>query len=142
MNNEETIKYEDYTLHPDNDVMVPMSTYIALTNVIQEVDKEHSKRVRTDKFAFFHNITHKKLSNNSRAKMTLDKLAKGYYENIDMDATTENVRVDRDELGAAALRLMGEFRGVFRHNIKKGNRILRSELTQGPSAQGTQKNED
>ncbi|MFT6125891.1 MAG: hypothetical protein ACJAVA_000333 [Flavobacteriaceae bacterium] len=142
MNNEETIKYEDYTLPPNNDVLVPMSTYIALTNVIQEVEKEHSKRVRTDKFAFFHNTTHKRLSNSSRAKMAPEKLAKEYYENIDMDATTDNVRVDRDELGAAALRLMGELRGVFRHNIDKGNRILRSELTQRPGVEEAQKDEN
>lgn len=142
MNKEETIKYDDYTLHPDNDVLVPMSTYIALTNMITGVEKEHSKRVRTDKFAFFHNTTHKRLSNGSRGKMTPEKLAKEYYENIDINGTAENIRVDRDELGTAALRLMGEFRGVFRHNIDKGNRILRSELTQGPGAEEAQKNED
>ena len=104
----ETIKYGDYTLNPDNDVLVPMTTYIALTNIIQAVEKEHSKRVYTDKFAFFHNATNKKLSNKSKGNMSKDKLAKEYYENIDIDETTRNARVDRDELGKAALRLTME----------------------------------
>lgn len=139
MNNKETIKYEDYTFNPDNDVLVPMSTYIALTNIIQAVEREHSKRIRSDKFAFFHNETHKKLSNKSKIKMAPEKLAKEYYENIDIEETTKNERVDRDELGTAALRLMGEFRGVFRHNIDQGNKVLRAELSNGP---GVEKKED
>jgi len=131
----EKINYEDYTLDPDKDVLVPMSTYIALTNIIQAVEKEHSTRVRTDKYSFFHKTTNKKLSNKSKAKMKDEKLAKEYYENIDLDETAKNVRIDRDELGTASIRLMGEFRGIFRHNIDSGNRILREELkkAQGPT---------
>lgn len=126
MNNEE-IKYEDYTLDPTKDVLVPMSTYIALTNVIQAVEREHSKVVQTDKIAFFNRKTNKKLSNKSKAKMSPEKLAKEYYENIDIEETAKSERVDRDQLGTAAVRLMAEFRGVFRHNIDQGNRIPRAK---------------
>ena len=126
MNNEE-IKYEDYTLDPTKDVLVPMSTYMAITNVIQAVEREHSKVIQTDKTAFFNRKTNKKLSNKNRAKMAPEKLAKEYYENIDIEETTKSERVDRDQLGTAAIRLMGEFRGVFRHNIDQGNRVLREQ---------------
>lgn len=123
--NEETVNYDEYVLDPNKDVLVPMSTYVALTNVIQEVEKQHSKRIRTDKYAFYNNKTHQKLSNKGKAKMSDEKLAKEYYENIDFDATAKNLRVDRDDLGSAAIQLMGEFRGIFRHNVDKGNGIPR-----------------
>lgn len=125
MNNKETIDYDKYVLNPENDVLVPMSTYLALTNVIQEVEKQHSKKIRTDKYSFFSRKTHKKLAPSTKVKMKKDKLEKEYYENIDFDATTKNIRVDRDELGSAAIQLMGEFRGIFRLNIDKGNGMLR-----------------
>lgn len=132
MSDKEAINYEDYVLDPQKDVLVPMPIYLALNNVIQEVEKQHSDRIRTDKYAFFHKQTHQKLSEKGRKKISKEKLAKDYYENIDFDATSQNVRVDRDELGSAAVRLLGDFRGVFRHNVDKGNGVLRSEVEQPP----------
>ena len=125
--NKEQIKYEDYTLDPNRDVLVPMSTYLALTNVIQAVEREHSKVIQTDKTAFFNRKTNKKLSNKNKAKLDPEKLAKEYYENIDIEETTKSERVDRDQLGTAAVRLLGEFRGVFRHNIDQGNGVLKPQ---------------
>ena len=122
----EITNYEDFTLDPTKDVLVPMSTYIALTNVIQEVEQKHSTRIRSDKYAFFHKVTNERLSDKSRAKMKPEKLNKDYYENIDLNATAKNMRVDRDELGSAAIQLLAEFRGVFKHNIDAGNGVLRS----------------
>ena len=123
--NEEQINYKEYVLDPEKDVLVPMSTYIALTNIIQEVEKKHSTRIRSDKYAFFNKLTHKKLSDKGKAKMDAEKLSNEYYENIDMDATAKNIRVDRDDLGSAAIQLMAEFRGIFRMNVDKGNGIPR-----------------
>ena len=37
---EEKINYEEYVLDPQNDVLVPMGVYVALTNIIQEVEKQ------------------------------------------------------------------------------------------------------
>lgn len=125
--NTEQIKYEDYSLDPDKDVLVPMQDYVALNNIIQAVEREHSKVVQTDKFAFFHRKTNKKLSNKSKVKMSPDKLAKDYYENIDLEETKKTRRVERDELGAASLELLGIFRGIYRHNIDQGNRVLRED---------------
>lgn len=134
---EEKINYEDYVLDPQNDVLVPMSTYMALTNIIQEVEKQHSKRIRTDKYAFFNKVSHKPLSAKGKAKMSKEKLEEEYYENIDMEATTETVRVDRDELGSAAIKMMSDFRGVFRHNVDQGRGIARpkqeANQTTGPA---------
>ena len=121
----ENTNYEDFVLTPEKDVLVPMSTYIALTNVIQEVEQKHSTRIRTDKYAFFHKKTNERLSDKSRAKMKPEKLNKNYYENIDLNATAKNMRVDRDELGSAAIQLLAEFRGIFKHNIDAGNGMLR-----------------
>lgn len=134
----EPVNYEDYVLDPEKDVLVPMSTYIALTNVIQEVEKKHSKRIRSDKYAWYNKQTHQKLSDKGRAKMDNEKLQKEYYENIDFDATAKNIRVDRDELGSAAIQLLGEFRGIFKHNVDQGNGMLRPqpELPQSPGPVG------
>jgi hypothetical protein len=120
-----TKNYEDFVLDPAKDVIVPMSTYIALTNVIQEVEKKHSTVIRSDKHAFFHKVTNERLSDKSKAKMKPEKLASDYFENIDLKATAKNIRVDRDELGGAALQLMAEFRGIFKINVDAGNGMLR-----------------
>lgn len=132
--NTEKIEYDKYVLDPSKDVLVPMGVYVAVVNVVQQVEKEHSKRIRTDKYAYFHKETHKKLSNKSRSKMKPEKLAKEYYENIDLEKTAKDVRVDRDELGTAAVRLMGEFKGIFRYNVDEGNGMLRPDpnLPQSP----------
>lgn len=121
----EQTNYEAFVLDPEKDVLVPMSTYVALTNVIQEVEKRHSNRIRTDKYAYYNKKTHQKLSDKGLAKMDPKKLAEEYYENIDFDATAKNIRVDRDELGSAAIQLLGEFRGIFKHNVDQGNAIPR-----------------
>lgn len=126
---EETVNYENYTFSPSQDVLVPVSTYIAITNMMQAIEKEYSKKITTDVYAMFHKDTHQRLSDKSRAKMKPEKLEKEYYENIDFDATSKNIRVDRQELGLAALRLMSEFRGIFRHNVDKGNAIERPTAT-------------
>lgn len=137
--NEEQINYEEYVLDPSKDVLVPMSTYIALTNVIQEVEQKHSTRIRSDKYAWYNKKTNERLSDKSRAKMKPEKLHKEYYENIDLDATAKNIRVDRDELGSAAIQLLAEFRGIFKHNVDKGNGMLRpdaapeEEIVAGPT---------
>lgn len=125
--NKETPDYNKFVLDPTKDVLVPMSTYVALTNVIQEVEQKHSKRIRTDKYAWYNKVTHERLSDKGRAKMPLDKLQKEYYENIDFEATSKNIRVDRDELGSAAIQLLAEFRGIFKHNVDQGNAIPRPE---------------
>lgn len=117
--------YNDYVLEPGKDVLVPLSTYIALTNIVQAVEKEHSKRVRTDKYAHYSKKTHIKLTDKAKVKMKADKLEAEYYENIDMEASAVNVRVDRDELGSAAVQMLGEFRGVFKHNVDMGNASLK-----------------
>lgn len=131
---EEKINYEDYTLDPNKDVLVPISVYVALTNVVNAVEKEHSKKVCSDVYSFFNRKTNEKLSAKSKSKMNTEKLHKEYYENLDLDATAKNIRVDRDELGSAAIRLMAEFRGIFKHNIDSGNRVLRptNDAPQGP----------
>jgi len=131
----ETPNYEDFTLDPAKNVLVPMATYLAITNIMQEVEKQHSKRIRTDKYALFNNKTHARLSDKSRAKMKPEKLQKEYYENIDFDATSKNIRVDRDELGSAAVQLMGEFRGVFKMNVDLDNciPITKPDTVAGPS---------
>lgn len=128
----EKVNYEDFVLAQDKDVLVPLSTYLAITNVIQEVERKHSKRIRTDKYAFFNKKTHKRLSDKSRAKMSTEKLNNDYYENIDFDATAKNIRVDRDELGSAAVQLLGEFRGVFKHNVDQGNAVPRPKPEAAP----------
>lgn len=119
------INYNEFTLDPDKEVLVPMHTYLALTNVIQGVEKKHSTRIRSDKYSYFNRATHAKLSNKNKVKMAPEKLAKEYYENIDLDKTSKNIRVDRDELGSAAIQLLGEFRGIFELNVDKGNCILK-----------------
>lgn len=119
--------YTKYALSPNKDVMVPFNVYIALTDIIQEVKKKHSKVIRTDKFSWYNKVTHKKLTEKVKSKMPLDKLQKEYYENIDFEATNKTVHVDRDELGSAAIQLLAEFRGVFRHNVDKDNAVLRPE---------------
>lgn len=124
---DEKINYDEYVLDPSKDVLVPMSTYIALTNVVQEVEKQHSTKIRSDKYAWYNKKTNERLSDKSRAKMKNDKLVKEYYENIDMEATSKNMRVDRDELGSAAIQLLGEFIGIFRHNVDNGHGMLRPE---------------
>lgn len=126
--NEEQIKYEDYQLDPSKEVLVPLSTYVALTNIMQEVERQHSKRVRSDKYAWFNRKTHEQLSAKGKAKMKPEKLHKEYYENIDLDATAKNIRVDRDELGSAAIQVLAEFKGIFRLNVDRGNAMLRPEV--------------
>ena len=130
----EKINYEDYVLNPNKDVLVPMETYLAITNVVQEVEKQHSKRMRTDIFSWYNKKTHQKLSKKALAKIKDDKKNKEYYENIDFDETNKSIRVDRDELGSAAVRLMAEFRGVFRHNVDVGNAMTRptEDLPENP----------
>lgn len=123
----ETIDYSKFVLDQNKDVLVPMPVYLAITNIIQEVEQKHSKRVRSDKYAWYNKVTHERLSDKGRAKMPLDKLQKEYYENIDFDATAKNIRVDRDELGSAAIQLLAEFRGVFKHNVDSGNAVPRPE---------------
>lgn len=117
------VNYADFILDQSKDVLVPMSTYLAMTNVIQAVEQQHSKVMRTDVYAYYNRKTHKKLSAKSKAKMSPEKLAKEYYENIDLEETNKSTRVDRDELGSAAIKLLGEFRGVFKHNVDSGNAI-------------------
>jgi hypothetical protein len=139
----EKINYNEFTLDPEKEVLVPMSTYLALTNVIQQVEKEHSTRIRSDKHSFFSRKTHKKLAHSTRAKMKPEKLEKEYYENIDLDATAKNIRIDRDELGSAAIQLLGEFRGIFEMNIDKGNCIKKptenKPLVHTASVEGSKK---
>jgi hypothetical protein len=132
---ENKVDYKDYALDPSKDVLVPLSTYIAMTNIVQEVEKKHSTRVRTDIYAFFSKLTHVKLTHKAKVKMEATKLAAEYYENIDMEASVTNVRVDRDELGSAAVQMLGELRGIFQLNVDKGNAVLRSVL-ESPVSQG------
>jgi len=127
MAKEETVDYDKFTLDPTKDVLVPMQLYVALVNIIQEVEKKHSKVVRTDKMALFNRVTHEKVSKKGAHAIKGKDREKDFYENIDMDASAENMRVDRDELGFAALRVMGEFRGIFRHNVDKGNKIAKTD---------------
>ena len=124
---DEKINYEDYVLDPEKHVLVPMPTYLAMTNIMQEVEKQHSTRIRSDKYAWYSKVTHERLSDKSRAKMKPEKLHKEYYENIDLDATAKNLRVDRDELGSAAIQMLAEFRGIFKLNVDEGNGKLREE---------------
>lgn len=127
MAKEETIDYDKFTLDPTKDVLVPMQLYVALVNIIQEVEKKHAKVERTDKMALFNRATHEKLSKKGAHAIKDKDREKDFYENIDMDATAASAEVKRDELGFAALRVMGEFRGVFKHNIDKGNRIAKAD---------------
>jgi len=131
--------YEDFTLDPEKNVLVPLTLYAAMNNMFQEVEKQHSKRVRSDVYAFYSKATHDKLKDTTRKKMAPEKLEAEYYENIDMQASIANVRVDRDELGSAAIQMLGELRGVFQMNVDSGNAVLRSEVENpnqgGPEAE-------
>lgn len=124
---EETKNYKDYVFQKGQDVLVPVSTYMAMTNIIQEVEQKHSTRIRTDKYAFFDKATHEKLSDAKAGRMLPAKLEKDYYENIDMEGSQANVRVDRDELGSAAIQMLAEFKGIFTYNVDKGNATLREK---------------
>lgn len=124
----EQINYQDHVLPPGGDVLVPVADYIAINNLTQAVEREHSKVYQTDKYAYYHRQTHEKLSNKSKVKMDPEKLASDYYENIDLEATTKTRRVDRDDLGTAALRLMGTYKGIFRYNVDQGNSVPRSTI--------------
>ncbi len=124
----ETINYNDYVLDPSRDVLVPAPVYIALHNLVAAVEKQHSKKMTTDKYSFYNKKTNNKLSDKNKGKIDPAKLAAEYYENIDLEATAKTLRVDRDELGGTAMKLLGDFRGVFRHNVDQGNKMLRPEL--------------
>lgn len=122
---EQTINYDDYTLDPAKDVLVPAKIYMVIHRIFAELEKSHSKVITTDKFAYYNNKTHEKLSKKSESKMTKEKLAERYYQNIDLEATENSIRVDREPLSLAAVKMLGELKGVFRHNVDQGNAILK-----------------
>lgn len=128
----EAINYNDQTLDPKKDVLVPFQDYARMTNLIQVVEQKHSKKIISDKYAWFSKKTNERLSDKSKAKMKKDKLVKEYYENIDMAATSKNVRVDRDELGAEAIQILAGLVGIFRHNVDEGNSMLRPQPAVAP----------
>jgi hypothetical protein len=134
MSNKKKTNYENFTLDPEKNVLVPFALYVAMNNIFQEVEKAHSKRMRSDVYAFFSKATHDKLKEKTKLKMSAEVLGAEYYENIDITASIANVRVDRDELGSAAVQMLGELRGVFQLNVDSGNSVLRAEV-EGETAQ-------
>ncbi len=132
MSKKEKINYDDYTLDPAKDVLVPMQTYMVIHNIVKEMERQHSKVITTDKYAFYDKKTHKKLSEKGRRKLSAEDLQERYYENLDIEATEKNVRMDREPVGLAAFKMLAEFRGVFRHNVDKGNGVLKQKV---PEAQ-------
>lgn len=132
MSKKEKINYDDYTLDPAKDVLVPMQTYMVIHNIVKEMERQHSKVITTDKYAFYDKKTHKKLSEKGRRKLSAEDLKERYYENLDIEATEKNVRMDREPVGLAAFKMLAEFRGVFRHNVDKGNGVLKQKA---PEAQ-------
>ena len=121
----EEINYDDYTLDPAKDVLVPMKEYMAMHRIMEEVEREHTSVVTTDKHAHFDRVTHQKLSNKSKVKLSDEDLASRYYENLDYEGTEKSMRIDRTPLGFAAVKMSAALRGVFRHNIEQGNGILK-----------------
>lgn len=126
--NEEKINYAEHVLGPENDVFVPISPYTALVNVCAGLEKQELKKVYTIKFSYYNRVTHEKLSAKSQSKMKVEKLAKEYYQNIDLEATKKTESLQISEIGLAAIQLNGEFQGIFRHNVDKGNSILREQI--------------
>ena len=124
----EQINYDDHLLDPKNDVLVPLSTYTALVNIVAGLENQEIKKFYTIKTAYFNRVTHERLSDKSRAKMKQNKLDKEYYQNIDFSKTVDTATTQVTEIGLAAIQLNGEFRGIFRHNVDKGNSILRSQI--------------
>lgn len=112
-----------YRYDREKDVLVPFDVYAKLENLVRVVENEGKTNKVLDKFAYFEKNTHKKLSEKNRKKMSDKDLEARYYYNYDFEAMKKSVSAERTELSAAALELIGELVGVFRHNIEKGNCI-------------------
>ena len=141
MMSKEKVDYNNVSLDPEKDVLVPFNSFVAITNLVNAVEREHKKLIQSDKYAYFNRKTHEKLSASGAKKMKKDKLEKEYYENIDLEASRDrkNIRVDRDEIGSGALQILAEFRGIFKHNVDNGNFVEKPQQPQPESLENANK---
>lgn len=120
---QEEIKYDEWTLDPTKDVVVPIQIWSTLFRVIQAVERKLCKVETQDVFSWYHKETFKPLS--KKSKISKEKLEKNYVKQIDIEKTKANVVLTRDSdgLSVAALELLGAFDHVFKKNIDEGNKI-------------------
>lgn len=113
----------DYKYDPTKDVLVPFDWYSKILNLLQQVEKEHSKIIETDKHSYFNNETFERISDKALKEIEPQKLAERYHRQIDIEKTNKTREVQRDPLGSASMRLIGSIRSIFKNNIDKGNCI-------------------
>lgn len=122
-NMSKAVDYSKQTLDPNKDVLMPMSVYTQIIDLVQAVERKHLSIVKTDRYAVYNKVTHAILSKQDEAKLSVEELEAGYYKNIDLEATDKTVRVERDEIGSAAVKVLAEFSGVFKYNIDEGRGV-------------------
>lgn len=123
---EETTNYDQVTLDPNKPVLVDIRRYVPITNTIKASQERGTRVYREVVFSWFDKNTHAPLSKKNQRKLSQEDLEKRFYNTVDIDATEKNVKYFLDEVAFAALKLEGEFRGIFKDNIDSGNSLPRA----------------
>ena len=123
--------YSDYRLNQQSDVLVPYQTFEAIFRFIDSVVKEHSTEVFTDKYSYYNNSTHERISEKGLKKISKDELEKRFYRHLDFDKTMNSLNIQRDQLGATGLRILAERRAIFEHNVDNENAIKLDDEGEG-----------
>lgn len=121
------VNYSEYTLNPENNVLVPLKVYDGYVRLIKGLVENAEEKFEV-KMAYYDRNTHKQLSATKKSKMDPAKLNADYYQNIDLAGTKKNRKLSLDKFSLFALQLQAEQGGVFRLNVDEGNAVLVEDL--------------